>query len=447
MFRRRKIRDLLSIESSRAFCMVPWVHLFVSQLGTVVPCCLTSWEKDQALGDVNSDTIVDIWNGNPMRKFRRRMLKDKKDSRCWQCYENENNGLKSKRNMVNFLYADKIQWVNDTSRSGYSETSKPVYWDIRISNLCNLKCRICGHHSSSSWFDDAKTVGLYTHKDRLHRGPKDFDKILKQLIFFLPDVEEVYFAGGEPLIMAEHLQMLRLFLKEGRRDIKLRYATNFSQTIFKGQDFFKLWREFDHVYIHASLDGMGLQGELQRSGQNWKSVESERQRMLEVCPQVNFMVTPTISIFNIFQLANFHRDWTVRGLIEIDEFMPHMLKSPEYYSIRILPKKMKLQAEENLYNHIQWIKKYVESKPPKKTDENQSKKWVSRMGWLKVNNVTGYTKLDMLITELTNTITYLNSKDQSNLIPDFIRNCEQLDALRGDKTKQTFPELAALWQS
>ena len=133
MFNFRKITDLESIEKSEAFCMKPWVHLFVSQFGTVVPCCLTSWEKDQALGDVNEESIQEIWNGTEMKRFRRKMMADKPDSRCHQCYENEKNGLKSKRNIVNFLYADKIDWVLETNWRGHSPTSKPIYWDLRIS--------------------------------------------------------------------------------------------------------------------------------------------------------------------------------------------------------------------------------------------------------------------------------------------------------------------------
>src|ERR1022692_1907398 len=85
----RKIKDLKSAENSQAFCMKPWVHLFVSQNGTVVPCCLTPWEKEQALGDINEKTVEEIWNGAEIRELRLKMLRDEKDSLCWQCYDSE----------------------------------------------------------------------------------------------------------------------------------------------------------------------------------------------------------------------------------------------------------------------------------------------------------------------------------------------------------------------
>ncbi len=445
MFKKRKINDIKSIETSQAFCMKPWVHLFVSQLGTIVPCCLTSWEKDQALGHVNEQEVREIWNGRKMRKFRRTMLSDVKDKRCWQCYDNEKNGLQSKRNIVNFLYSDKIDWVNETNWRGYSRNSKPIYWDIRISNLCNLKCRICGHHSSSSWFDDAKALGLITHDKKVHRGPKNFDRLIEQLEFAIPHLEEVYFAGGEPLIMKEHYEMLQLFIERKKTDIKLRYNTNFSQAKYKNHDLFLLWKKFDEVFVHASLDGMAERGELQRSGQRWDDVISERKRMMETCPDVDFMVTPTISVFNVLHVSDFHKNWVEMGLIDVDEFIPHVLRDPAFYNIRILPQSIKMQAEKNLLQHIDWIRSYIKNYPPKKPSQSQLDKWSARLGNLKIPEVTGHVKLDMLINELHNSITYMHAKDEVHLIPEFIAHTQALDELRAENTRKTFPELNEIW--
>ena len=174
MFSKKKITTVEKLEKSKAFCIKPWVHLFISQKGTVGPCCLASWEKEETFGDVNEQTIEEIWNGTEMQKFRKTLMVDKKDARCWQCYENEENGLQSKRNVVNFLYADYLHWVKDTSRKGVAKSSKPIYWDIRISNLCNLKCRICGHHSSSSWHEDSKALKTTSYNTKIHKGPERF---------------------------------------------------------------------------------------------------------------------------------------------------------------------------------------------------------------------------------------------------------------------------------
>jgi radical SAM protein with 4Fe4S-binding SPASM domain len=130
LFSNRKITTAESVAESKAFCMKPWVHLFVSQYGSVVPCCLTPWDKEGALGDVNKQSIQEIWNGSEMKQFRKTLLKDQQDPRCNSCYESERNGLKSTRKMTNMLYADKLDWALDTKRNGFSEKAKPIFWDI-----------------------------------------------------------------------------------------------------------------------------------------------------------------------------------------------------------------------------------------------------------------------------------------------------------------------------
>ncbi len=440
----RKINNLASIENSKAFCIYPWIHLFVSHFGTVSPCCLTPWDKDQALGDINEQSVEEIWNGDRMREFRLKMLRDEQDSRCWQCYDSEKNGLRSTRNMTNFLYADKLDWVLDTAADGSSSKAKPIYWDIRISNLCNFKCRICGHHSSSQWFEDAKTLGLLSHDTKLHRGPKDFNLLMKQLAFVIPDLEEIYFAGGEPLIMEEHYRILQMLTERKKTSVHLRYATNFSQTQYKGADLFRLWAQFEDVCVYASLDGSGKRGELQRHGQNWEQAVLNRQQMLEVCPKVNFLITSTTNVFNVLHLPDFHREWTAKGLIKIDEFMPHILRHPAEYNIRILTRELKQQTEEKIKRHVDWIISYSKQNPPEPPPPQLLERLMGRLDWIKVERSTGHLKLDVIINEFRNCITYMNSSDDSHLIPQFRKMCADLDRLRGENTLEVFPELSGL---
>ncbi|HHG83751.1 MAG TPA: twitch domain-containing radical SAM protein [Bacteroidetes bacterium] len=444
IFGRRKIRSLEDVHLSQAFCMKPWVHLFVSHFGTVVPCCLTSWEKDQALGDVNKQSIEEIWQGPEMQAFRRKMLRDQPDARCHQCYQNEKLGLRSARKVVNFLYADQLDWVNATARSGFAPDAKPIYWDIRFSNLCNFRCRICGHHSSSNWFDDAKAMGQVSHETRVNHGVESFDDLLGQLEVVIPDLQELYFAGGEPLIMEEHYKLLKHLLKRGKTDVRLRYNTNFSQTHYKGQDVFDLWNEFEDVFVHASLDGEGKRGEFQRKGQDWNQVLENRRRMREKCPQVDFLLTPTISIFNVLHLPDFHRNWTESGLIHLDECMPHTLKQPAAYSLRVLPPPLKAEVATKLQAHIDWIVARAKTNPPPPPPAvgNRLKE---RLSMIKAPHVTGHIKLDMAINEFRKCINFMNSGDDTHLLPEFRALSAQLDTLREENTQETFPELAPLF--
>lgn len=441
----RKVKDLPSLEKSQFFCIKPWTHLFVSHFGTVVPCCLTPWEKEQALGDINEQTVPEIWNAEPIRQLRIKMLKDEPDSRCKQCYENEKVGLRSSRHINNFLYANHIDWVLDTALDGSAPDSKPVTWDIRISNLCNFKCRICGHHSSSQWYEDAKALGLLSHDTRLHNGVQDFDRLLKQLDFVVPDLEEIYFAGGEPLMMDGHYQILERLIEKGKTDMRLCYATNFSQTRYKGKDLFALWSHFKEVNVYASLDGSAARGELQRSGQVWEQAVKNRQRLIEQCPHVDFLITPTINVFNVLHLPDFHREWTEMGLIQIDQMMPHTLRHPQEYNVAILPPALKQQVTQKLNKHIDWIIEYAKKNPPPPPSAKKLEKAAGRLDWITAEPVTGHIQLDMVINEFKGCLSYMNSKDDSALIPQFKKMCLALDELRKEDTAKTFPELQELF--
>lgn len=437
----RKITSQEDVKNSQAFCMKPWLHLFVSHYGTVAPCCLTPWDEEGALGNINQQSVQEIWDGKLMHDFRKKMLRDERDSRCSQCYESEKMGLRSSRHMTNYLYADKINWALDTDWNGQSKDAKPITWDIRVSNLCNFRCRICGHHSSSQWYEDAKALGLVSHDTRLHHGVSDFSKLLQQLEFVLPDLEEVYFAGGEPLIMEEHYRILNMLIEKGRTDVRLCYATNFSQTTYKGTSVFDLWAKFKDVNVFASLDGNYKRGEYQRKGQNWNQVLENRKRMLEVCPEVDFLITPTISVFSIFALPDFHREWVEAGLAEVDDFMPHTLRHPMEYNLRILPASTKQKIADKIEAHINWLINYAKANPPKPPKQHKLDLVAGREEWLKADKLTGHLKLDLAINEYRNSVTFMNAADETHLLPQFKKMCADLDALRKEDTAAIFPEL------
>ncbi|MEZ4931480.1 MAG: twitch domain-containing radical SAM protein [Saprospiraceae bacterium] len=416
-FKNIKIKDKTSMENSQAFCMLPWVHLYINTQGKVTPCCLSPWDEDKVLGDINEQPLEKIWNGKKMMEIRSKMLRDKKNDGCRQCYENEKSGLRSKREISNFCYQHKLGWVQSTKKNGYSTEAKPIYWDIRISNLCNFKCRICGHHSSSKLYDEAKTLGELSFPERVHYSMKDFDRAMGQLQPVVPFLEEIYFAGGEPLIMEEHYQILDMLIAHKKFDVKLRYATNFSTTVFKGRDVFELWNNFTEVFVHASLDGSHEKGEYQRKGQVWDNVLQERRRMLEVCPQVNFMICSATSVFNVLHLPEFHKEWTENGLVAADDFMPHTLKNPAVYNIKILPPAMKQKVQQLYQEHIKWLKTFPQE---------------------------DFIKIEMVALEFEGIVSYMNSEDWTHLIPAFREKCELLDNMRMEKTIEVFPELVEI---
>lgn len=412
----RKIFDEESVKESQAFCMLPWVHLYISQYGTVAACCVTPWDEGEAFGNVNKMSVNEIWHGEPIKRMRANMLKDRKDKRCWQCYENESIGIRSHRQIANWRYIHRFDWVKTTDSKGNAPDSKPTYLDIRISNLCNFKCRICGHHSSSKWFDDAKELGEQSYDKALDYSIEDIDDVLAQLDEYSDVIEEIVFAGGEPILMEEHYRILDFLKKHNRYDVQLRYITNFSEMEVKGRDIFDEWRVFKDVNVHASLDGMGARGEMQRKGQNWEQTVKNRERMLRELPDTNFIVQTTVSVFNVLHVPDFHRQWVEKGFIKVDSLLPHTLKHPNEFCIKILPPELKKQVAEKYTEHLRW---------------------------LEASGASGL-QYEYVYREYKHTIDFMNSEDWTHLLPKFKERCATLDRLRKESTAEVCPELAHL---
>ncbi len=199
------------------------------------------------------------------------------------------------------------------------------------------------------------------------------------------------------------------------------------------------------MFVHASLDDSGERGMLQRKGLDWDLALSNRKKMLEVCPNVDFIITTTISVFNLFHIPIFHKELVLNKYIKIDEFIPHVLKSPAYYNIRILPIELKVKAKQIIEEHILWIIEYAKQNPPDEPKPEQVKKYGGNFDLMDIPKVTGHGKLDIQINELKQCIVFMNSADETHLISEFIRVTEQLDKLRNESTRIIIPELKSFW--
>ena len=143
-------RDLLL--NNRSFCIYPWIHIHAYPTGQAYPCCHA--EMRDSIGNTHRDTLEHIWNDLPMRDLRRDMLAGRANSACTRCYEQEASGFFSGRQSANKHHGHHIGLVDRTDATGHLDSFQLTYWDIRFSNLCNLRCRSCGHIFSSQWYQD-----------------------------------------------------------------------------------------------------------------------------------------------------------------------------------------------------------------------------------------------------------------------------------------------------
>jgi hypothetical protein len=234
----------------------------------------------------------------------------------------------------------------------------------------------------------------------------------EQLIPHLDYVEQIYFAGGEPLMMAEHYNILDELVQRGKFDVRLIYNTNFTHTDLKGKSVFEYWKLFDSVAVGASLDASDARGEYIRKGTNWAVVEQNRHDMMKVCPEVDFYISPTLSIMNAWHLPDFHRDWVERGLIRAQDLNVNILQDPLYYRIDIAPAEYKERLAAKYSDHITWLRKQD--------------------------------TLERATQGFESAIKFMMATDNTHLIDTFWRKTNELDDIRRENIMEVIPELAAL---
>jgi MoaA/NifB/PqqE/SkfB family radical SAM enzyme len=382
--------------------------------GRAFPCCL-SVDK-HPIGDLHKNTLAEVWNDQPLRDMRVKMLADQPTKECSKCYEQEDAGFFSMRNSSNKAFGHHVSVVDDTHTDGRYDDFKMRYYDIRFSNLCNFKCRSCGSIFSSNWYqDEVKMFGPRPYPQIAIAG-RHKDDMWEQMQEHIPHLEQIYFAGGEPLIMEEHYRILRELVNREMFHVRLQYNTNFSELKFKGQDVLELWKLFDNVSVGASLDGSYARGEYIRKGQNWAETVANRERMLKTCPDVDFYVSSTVSIFNVLHIPDFHKEWSDLGLIQPKDWNINILQGPDHERVNILPKHYKELARQKITDHIAWL----EPQDPVTRATNGYRSLINFMDQ-DDGSTTGETELNGLLLEF------------------FKRNYD-LDKFRGEDFYTTFPE-------
>lgn len=220
------------------------------------------------------------------------------------------------------------------------------FLDIRNSNQCNLKCRVCNPHFSNQWAKELKyeTTLLNT----------DMTPWLDQLL--TENLVEVYFCGGEPLIIKEHYQILEKLIHRGlSKKISLRYNTNCTVLNYKDKNIFELWENFDRVSLSVSIDAAGEELNYIRSGSNWQEIKQNIESIVERRKKISNLsinFTPTVSLLNIWFLPELYSYAQSLGI----KVGLNILTGPDYLSLTaVYTDTLKQLAREK----IQAIKQHI----------------------------------------------------------------------------------------
>lgn len=401
------------ITESNVFCLAPWTHIHVLTTGEVFPCCMSAHDSANAIGNLRrGDTLRSAWISEKMNALRLRMLRGERSRLCERCYRMEQVGQESWRTAENKVMVHHLSMVERTAGDGSLAELHLPYLDLRFSNICNLKCRICTPKLSSSWYSDGIRLGYNTSEEpAIISAADDRRSLMRQIEPLLATVEHLHFAGGEPLIMEEHYQIVDKLLSLKRYDVRISYNTNFSTFRYRQYDVVEMWKKFPKIYLQASLDGMGERGDYMRKGQKWDQIVKNRERLLRECPHIDFCVLATVGIMNVLHLPDFYKNWLELGYIKPKEMQLNILSEPMWYNIRGLTAALKSRVE---YRYREFIDGYLS----------------------KLGEEGGH-----IIRHLEAVLQYMRAADL-DVANSFGHVTKALDLLRNESFKDVFPELA-----
>jgi organic radical activating enzyme len=378
---------------SRSFCSLMWRHLCLKSDSRISPCC--RFEDHTDLPQVNEkfDDLDQIVNAPQFIKNRQISLNGESIKGCQKCYRHEAAGIFSLRNVANLKFPPKKDM---NSRAKLSEIES---LELFVGSLCNLKCLYCGPSLSSTWQAEAKKLGWK------HSSPAQAATDYQRLLVQLPNLREIKFLGGEPLLSKKHRQVLEIISPDLAKNIELIYYTN--ATVEADKFLREKWKSFKKVTLWMSIDGYQEVNSYIRFPSQWSVVEQNAKSFFsysESHHDFSLNIHCTVSAYNLFSLKQLS-DWfdALKGSFRTGRnsilyFSP--LSQPDIFSPSVLPAFYRNQAVLGL---------------------DLKNKWQAQ--------VAGY----------------LKAFEYNKKLPEFIERTRLIDRMRGQSVGRSIPELAPLF--
>lgn len=319
--------------------------------------------------NLRDHTIEEVWNSKFMRDTRTQMLSGSIPDGCTKCFLEESKGIKSKRYWETEVWSERLD-LTEVVNSMTDDGSMPInipYFDLRLGNLCNLKCIMCSPHDSSSWIKDWK-LQTPQYKNPMLIQDQGWDRTMDYTWYqkgsFIESmkgqaehIKELYFAGGEPLLIPEHYNILRFMVEFGHaKNCILRYNSNGTEM---SEELLELWSHFKLVKFNFSIDALGSKNEYIRYPTDWDTIVQNLHILDNTPDNIVVNVACAVQLLNVKYLDELV-DWKMNqnfkkvntkeygaGLIGL-----HLVYLPSYLNIKVLPNKEKLEATERIYSII-----------------------------------------------------------------------------------------------
>ena len=381
------------------FCIMPFVHSFVTP-DIISPCCAYT---DQ----LKLNSKEQYWNSEQLKNIQKNMLDNVRDTGCDICWKKEDRGYSSLRQHSNQIYKDHVEDVKQNKK-----TDHPFYIDLRLGNLCNLKCRMCVSEWSSQIageiLDNPNEDWIDTPTQKVIELDDDTWELLDQ---WLPHVRRVFMTGGEPTIIKRNLDYINKIISSGRsKEVELIFTTNATNV---NQKFIEIGKEFKSVSYNVSIDAVGTLAKYIRYPSDWPTIENNLKNI-----KWGVSLNTTIQWLNMTRLNEIF-DFIENCGIAFGGVWFQLVTDPAYLDPIYAPKFMKEKCISDIDNFLN--RPFLQEE--------------------KYNNIL-YGELKQSLTQTKEFL--VKNIDDTQHVDEFLKRMEILDRLRGQKLFEVLPELQQL---
>jgi hypothetical protein len=343
---KKQIKIIEEKSGTPTFCVLPWIHVATRPNGDARLCCgsnasqatkgildagLVKKENGQP-ANFGTDTITSAINNEYMRDVRTTMMQGKIPLSCAKCFEEEANGMVSKRVWETTYWQeediDLAELIAETQADGIIN---PIirYLDLRLGHTCNLKCVMCTPHDSSRWTQDydqliqktKSTIVLKqinwdknTFNNYWYERPELWEEVFEQI----PNIKQLYFAGGEPLMIKEHKRFLEEIVRRGySKKITVRYNSN---GVLVDDNIIELWSHFKEVRVAFSIDAITDRNHYIRYPVEWSEIMAALEKLDNTPDSIKVGIACAVQIFNIKHIIDFAKWKITQNFKKINKF-------------------------------------------------------------------------------------------------------------------------------
>jgi len=347
------------LQISKTFCMHPFTGLATREDGAIQVCC-----RSHPIGNIQDNTLEEIWNNDNMKRIRQQVLHGERPPECAPCFNLEDQGVESlrQRHITGVIPESRITSYPHAMNGMDSDFSMPFEFptmEIKLNNLCNLKCRMCHPMDSTSWNDWEEVKEFYVKEnnfmvkaiedlnlmrkpylDKFDDNPNWWDSFEKLLPYF----RRVEFAGGEPLMDPQHYRILDMLAPYGK-DIEIKYATNLTTLGKSNRTIWEYWPKFKSVAVNVSIDGVGVSYEYIRGNASWAELVNNI-KQIQTIPNISRIVgAVAVQVSNALVLDKMIKSFLDDlGIV----FYTNMVQYPNVLSVQVLPIEIKELVVEKL---------------------------------------------------------------------------------------------------